>query len=147
MTVTLTKWSLHRTSDPGQAFIYVQKQSFLCSPPPVKTTTPEQCSREQKGAQQCIVCVHAACFSTSPFLPSCKPSPPLHSLLVSDHFQSLCHSPRQNSSTPICLVVRMLPNLQQGSYGSFSEQCTSSCYTSSIYRAVTYHIQSIIHLK
>lgn len=150
MTVTLTKRSLHRTSDPGQALIYVQKQGFLCTPPQVQKTTPEQCSREQKELSSAIYAC-ARCllqyFPSPPLLQAFSTSPQPLGMWSVPIVTPRVNSPRQNSSTPTCLVVRMLPNLQQGPYGSVSEQCTHSRYTSSIYRAVTYHIQSIIHLK
>lgn len=62
-------------------------------------------------------------------------------------FASSRPSSGQNSSPPTCLIVEMLLNPQQHSYASFPERYICSSYIFGVYRAVTYHVQPIIHLK
>lgn len=86
------------------------------------------------------------CFTTLPLISFPQHPPPVHSLCYT-MFASSWPSPGQNGSAPTCLVVEMLLNPQQCSYASFPERYIYSSYIFGVYRAVTYHVQPIIHLK
>lgn len=99
---------------PRAGFDLWQKQGFLCTPPQVQKTTPEQCSREQKGAQQCNMCVCTLLASVLPLS-----SPPASLLHLSTASWSVISSN--------CYTTCKLPKTeQQHSYLSGSQDASKS---------------------
>lgn len=97
-----------------------------------------------QGEEHMLLALACSLFSPSASLRHLFTSSLLHESLpiLASHI-----NPAGQDGPPDCLVVGMLLNLQRCSYTSSPEQSICSCYIFVVYRAITYHIQTIIHLR